>query len=75
MRIPRSLANLRVLETLRFSGNSLESVIPTGLGALSSLTFLSLTQNALRGALPQEVDRLHGPLGSCSLRTTIISIA
>ena len=57
-RIPRELAALDSLKTLRLSENQLNGIIPKQLGLLVGLTELSLENNQLRGLIPAELGEL-----------------
>ncbi|XP_059649660.1 receptor-like protein EIX1 isoform X2 [Cornus florida] len=54
-RIPNEIGQLKHLECLSLSGNSLYGPIPTSVGNLSSLRILELFENQLNGTLPKSV--------------------
>ncbi|KAM3198238.1 hypothetical protein ACQJBY_073401 [Aegilops geniculata] len=56
--IPLGLSSCRYLQTISFSENFFEGVVPTWLGKLSHLSFLSLGWNRLVGPIPVALSNL-----------------
>ncbi len=56
--LPKELANLDSLETLRLQVNGLTGKVPKELGQLTKLRFLHLGTNSLTGEIPKELGNL-----------------
>ncbi|XP_039134362.1 receptor-like protein EIX1 [Dioscorea cayenensis subsp. rotundata] len=56
--IPEELASLYGLQSLNFSGNTLEGEIPQKLGRMQQLESLDLSRNKLSGSIPETLSNL-----------------
>ncbi|KAI4297025.1 hypothetical protein L6164_036937 [Bauhinia variegata] len=71
--IPTTLGELRRLETLNLSSNNLSGEIPSGFDDMSSLTSVDISDNQLRGPLPNNqafhnatIETLRNNKGLCA---------